>query len=82
MLPSRFVLCDVTNAKLFLIFLDVLHFWGHLVIMGFMQISAETREVIVYPCNEGTSQRFIVEETGTFCKSVQRVFKRWRGQES
>ena len=42
--------------------------------MGFKPISAEQRGVIIYLYNEGKSQRFIAEKTGTSRKGV---LKRW-----
>ena len=45
--------------------------------MGFKQISAETRGVIIFLQNEGKSQRFIANKTGVSRKEVQGVLKRW-----
>ena len=42
--------------------------------MGFKQISAETRGVIIFLQNEGKSQRFIANKTGVSRKGV---LKRW-----
>ena len=45
--------------------------------MGFKQISAETRGVIIFLQNEGKSQRFIANKTGASRKRVQGELKRW-----
>ena len=45
--------------------------------MGFQQISAETRGVIIFLQNEGKSQRFISNKTGVSRTGVQGVLKRW-----
>ena len=45
--------------------------------MGFKQISAEARGVIIFLQNEGKSQRFIANETGVSRKGVQGVLKPW-----
>ena len=45
--------------------------------MGFKQISAETRRVIIFLQNEGKSQRFIANKTGVSREGVQGVLKRW-----
>ena len=45
--------------------------------MGFKQISAETRGVIIFLQNEGKSERFIENKTGVSRKGVQGVLKRW-----
>ena len=45
--------------------------------MGFKQISAETRRVIIFLQNEEKSQRFIANKTGVSRKGVQGVLKRW-----
>ena len=44
--------------------------------MGFKQISAETRGVIIFLQNEGKSQRFIANNTDVSRKGVQGVLKR------
>ena len=45
--------------------------------MGFKQISAETKGVIIFLQNEGKSQKFIANKTGVSRKEVQGVLKRW-----
>ena len=45
--------------------------------MGFKQISAETRGVVIFLQNEGKSQRFIANKTGVSQKGMQGVLKRW-----
>ena len=46
--------------------------------MGFKQISAENRGVIIFLHTEGKSQRFIAEKTGISRNGVQGVLKRWK----
>ena len=75
MFAPPFTHCDVTRAQLFLISLEVVYFFDHLVIMVFKQISAEAKRVIVC-CNEKKSQTFIAENPGTSSKGVQGVLKR------
>ena len=62
-------------VTLFLISLDNVRFYVHLVITGFKQVSAETREMIVYLYNNGKSQKCIAKETGISLKGVQGVLK-------
>ena len=46
--------------------------------MGFKQISAENRGVIIFLHKKGKSQRFIAEKTGISRNGVQGVLKRWK----
>ena len=73
-LTPRFAFSDVTIST---IFLNVVHFCVHFVMMGFKQISSKRRGVLIPLYSEEKPQKFIAEDTGTFRKGAQEVLKQW-----
>ena len=77
MITPRFGTCDVIIGGYFFVILGRFNIIFKKIIMGFKQISAETRGVIIFLQNEEKSQRFIANKTGVSRKGVQGVLKRW-----